>query len=65
MKKKVIQVVLTVALGFIFSSGVMIIEKSSSSNSFANNENYQQIQVVDRLGKEPFDPPPPPPPPGG
>jgi len=63
MNKKVIQVILTVVLGFIFSSGVMIIEESSSAKSIANDNNNRHIQVMERLGVDlPF---PPPPPPGG
>ena len=64
MKGKITQVVAAVAVGFIFSSGVALIE--SNANSFANNENNMQIQPVDRLNVEPdITPPPPPPPPGG
>lgn len=64
MKGKIIQVVATVILGIIFSSGVALIE--SNANSFANDENNMHFQPVDRLSADlPIPPPPPPPPSGG
>ena len=65
MKEKVAQVVAAVVLGFVFSSGVMIIEESSSTKSIAGDKNNTHIQIMDRLNAEPDAPPPPPPPPPG
>jgi len=66
MKKEIMQKVAAVTLGFVLSSGVVILEETSGLNSFAIDENNGQIQTVDRLNADPeFPPPPPPPPPGG
>ena len=61
MKEKVIQVVTAVVLGFIFSSGVALIEESGSANSIANDNNNHDIQVKGSLDVVPPYPPPPPP----
>lgn len=65
MKKEITQVVAAVTLGFVLSSGVVILEEASGLNSFAIDENNGQIQTVDRLNADPVLPPPPPPPGGG
>ena len=65
MKKEILQVIAAVTLGFVLSSGVVILEETSGLNSFAIDDNNGQIQTVDRLDKDPPVPPPPPPPPGG
>jgi len=65
MKKEIIQVVAAVTLGFVLSSGVVILEETSGLNSFAIDENNAQFQTMDRLNADPDFPPPPPPPGGG
>lgn len=63
MSEKIVQIILTVALGVLFSSGVAILEDSSNAQSIAINNNNRHIQVVNKLN---IDPPfPPPPSPGG
>jgi len=63
MSEKIVQIIVTVALGVLFSSGVAILEDSSNAKSIGINNNNRHIQVVNELN---IDPPfPPPPPPGG
>ena len=55
MNNKVVQVIATILLGFILSSGVAIIEESRSAISIANNKH---IQAMDRMNIDlPYPPP--------
>jgi len=64
MREKIIQVIVTVVLGILFSSGVAIVEDSSSKKSIAINSNNRHIQAVNESNIDPPFPPPPPPPGG-
>ena len=59
MSEKIVQIILTVALGVLFSSGVAILEDSSNAQSIAINNNNRHIQVVNNLNIDPTFPPPP------
>ncbi len=63
MREKIVQIIVTVVLGILFSSGVAIIEDSSTAKSITFENNNRHIQVVNELNIDP--PIPPPPPPGG
>jgi len=65
MKKEIMQIVAAVTLGFVLSSGVVILEETNGLKSFAIDKINGQIQPADRLNADPDFPPPPPPPPGG
>lgn len=62
MRKKIVQIILTIMLGVLFSSGVAIIEASSSEKSIATDSNNRYNQAISGPNS---DPPSPPPPPGG
>ena len=63
MREKIVQIIVTVMLGVLFSSGVAIIEASSSQKSIATDNNNLYNKVITELNIDP--PYPPPPPPGG
>jgi len=65
MREKIVQIIVTVMLGVLFSSGVAIIEASSSEKSIATDNNNLYNQVLSGLHADPPEPPPPPPGGGG
>jgi len=63
MREKIVQIIVTVMLGVLFSGGIAIIEASSNEKSIATDSNNRYNQVISGPNADP--PGPPPPPPGG